>query len=226
MDTNRDNGLIEHERAENDLVALKTSPAQKRTSYINLSKMRKSFALKPLAIGVTGVLLSACSSDKQDATVYTNLQDCVDQNPSAETQCKLAFEEAQKEAERTAPKYNSQYDCEYEFGANQCRNVQSGSGSFFMPFMAGYMVSSLLSPRPYYQPMFTSYSRNSSYRNNWIGADGTSYGDTRKRNLKVRESAFDKKPAVTRTIQRGGFGSSVRAKSAWGSKSSSKGWGG
>lgn len=201
-------------------------PHQKRTRSIDLRSMRKSFSLKPLTIGVAGVLLSACSAPREEATVFNTLEDCVSSNPSAAQQCDIAYKGALEEAARTAPKYNTANDCEFEFGANQCQQVGSGSGSFFMPFMAGYMVSSLLSPRPYYQPMFTSSSPNSSYRNRWIGADGRDFGGLGKKRHSVDKSVFDKKPAVTRTIQRGGFGSSVRAKSAWGSKSSSKGWGG
>jgi uncharacterized protein YgiB involved in biofilm formation len=199
---------------------------QKRTRSIDLRSMRKSFSLKPLTIGIAGVLLSACSSDREEAIVFNTLDECVNSNPSAAAQCETAYKGALEEAARTAPKYNTANDCEFEFGPNQCQQVGSGSGSFFMPFMAGYMVSSLLSPRPYYQPMFTSYSRNSPYRNRWIGADGRDFGGLNNKRLSVSKSVFDKKPAITRTIQRGGFGSTVRAKSSWGSTSRSKGWGG
>lgn len=199
---------------------------QKRTRNIDLRSMRKAFSLKPITIGIAGVLLSACSSQREEAIVFNNLDECVSANPSASAQCEVAYEGALAEAARTAPKYNTANDCEFEFGPNQCQQVRTSSGSFFMPFMAGYMVSSLLSPRPYYQPMFTSYSPNSPYRYRWIGADGRDFGGLNKKRYSVSKSVFDKKPAVTRTMQRGGFGSSVRAKSAWGSRSGSKGWGG
>ena len=107
------------------------------------------------------------------------LDDCTDANPEFAEKCKTAYDDAVKEAERTGPKYNSQRDCESEFGNNRCRMLCSReSGSFFMPFMAGYMLSNLMSPRGYYsQPMFTSNARNSSYRNRWVGADGYDFGD-------------------------------------------------
>lgn len=198
---------------------------QKRSRYIDLSKMRKSFAIKPLAAGIAGVLLSACSGGREEAIIFTTLEECNNTYPDMEAKCEVAYEQALAEAARTAPKYNNVNDCEYEFGANQCRQYSSGGGSFFMPLMAGYMIGNMMSPRPYYQPMFTSYSRNSSFRNRWTTSDGAIIGDTNKRNMRVRPSAFEKKPAVTRTISRGGFGSSVRAKANWGS-SKSKGWGG
>jgi uncharacterized protein YgiB involved in biofilm formation len=198
----------------------------KRSQSINLASMRKSFSVKPLALGVAAIFLSACG-DKQEATVFTSVDECTNANPEFAAKCKTAYEDAVQEAERTGPKYNSQRDCESEFGNNQCRVVQQGSSSFFMPFMAGYMLSNLMSPRGYYsQPMFTSYSRNSSYRNRWIGADGYDFGDQRRRNMKVSEKALKPKPTVTKTMSRGGFGSSVRAKSNWGSSSKKGGWGG
>ncbi len=188
--------------------------------------MRKGFSVKPLALGITAIFLSSCG-DKQDASVFTSPEDCTNANPEAAAQCQAAYEKAVAEAERTGPKYNSQYDCEIEFGANQCRTVQNSSGSFFMPFMAGYMLSNLMSPRGYNtQPLFTSNSRYSSYRNRWVGADGADFGDNRRRSMKVSENALKPKPTVNKTMKRGGFGSSVRAKSSWGSSSKKGGWGG
>ncbi|GAC21962.1 DUF1190 family protein [Paraglaciecola arctica] len=198
----------------------------KRSKSINLVSMRKSFSVKPLALGIAAIFLTACGDD-QDAAVFTSVDDCTNANPEFAAKCKTAYEDAVKEAERTGPKYNSQSDCETEFGNNQCRVVQRDSGSFFMPLMAGYMLSNLMSPRGYYsQPMFTSHSRNSSYRNRWIGADGHDFGDNRRRTMKVSEKSLKPKPTVTKTMSRGGFGSSVRAKSSWGSSSKKGGWGG
>lgn len=199
---------------------------QKRSSGINLSRMRKGFMLKPLALGVAAIMLSACG-DSEEAKIYKSVDECSSDNPDNVQACEAAYQQAQQEAKRTAPKYNSRQDCEYDFGAEQCRSVQSSSGSFFMPFMAGYMLSNLMSPGGYHsQPMFSSYSPYSSYRNRWMGADGHVFGDTRQRSVRVDKDVFKPKPTVNKTMSRGGFGSSVRAKSSWGSKGSSKGWGG
>lgn len=199
--------------------------ARKRSLSINLSRMRKQFRPKPLALGIAAVFISACSDNRQDAQVYVSPQECEEDNPGFAEQCETAYQQALIEAERTAPKYRSEYDCEYEFGANQCRYVERDSGSFFMPFMAGYMLSNLMSPRYHYSPLFTSYSRYSPYRNRWIGSDGHVFGDYNRKSFKVRSDTFKPKPTVSRTIKRGGFGSSVRAKSSWG-KSGSRSWGG
>ena len=196
----------------------------KRSAHINLSRMRKGFSVKPLALGVGAVLLSACSQNTEKATVYTGVDDCVNKNPEQAETCKAAYQQAVDEAQRTGPKYASRQVCEEEFGPNQCNYQRSDSGSFFMPLMAGYMLSNVLSPGYNSQPMFTSYSRSSSYRNRWMGADGSDYGDYRNRKMNVGKEAFKSKPTVNKTMSRGGFGSSVRAKSSWGS--SRGGWGG
>lgn len=201
---------------------------QKRTKQINLRQMRKAFALKPLAVGVAGVFATACADNRQDARIYTSLDECSRDFPDAIERCEAAYENAVQEAARTSPRFGSEYDCEYEFGPNQCRYVETNNGSFFMPFMAGFMVSQLLSPSRYYsQPLYTSYSPYSSFRSRWVTADGYVFdGDIRKRKYRVRPDVFKPKPTVTRTMSRGGFGSSVRAKSSWGSSSRSGGWGG
>ncbi len=111
----------------------------KRSKTINLNNMRKSFSVKPLALGVAAIFLSACGEKQQEAAVFTSIDDCTNSNPEFAEKCKTAYEDALKEAERTGPKYNNQRDCESEFGNNQCNAVRNESGSFFMPFMAGYM---------------------------------------------------------------------------------------
>ena len=192
----------------------------KRTAFINLARMKKQLAVAPIA---ASFMLTGCGSDKQTAYIYQDLDDCISDNPEATSQCKSAYEKALQDAQKTGPKYNSRRDCEYDFGVNQCQSMSQGS--FFMPFMAGFMLSNIMSPSYYSQPLFTSYSRYSPYRNQWFGADGNRYGDLNYKRVKVRKSAFNSKPPVARTIKRGGFGSTAKAKSSWGSRGRS-GWGG
>ena len=48
----------------------------------------------------------------------------------------------------------------------------------------------------------------------------------RRRSMRVSEKSLKPKPTVSKTMSRGGFGSSVRAKSSWGSSTKKGGWGG
>lgn len=202
--------------------------SQKRTQHINLNAMRKAFAAKPLALGIASIFLTACGGNRDQAAIYNNVDDCIQDNPEQSQACQAAYREALTEAERTGPKYANQRLCEDEFGRNQCYQAQTGSGSFFMPLMAGFMLGNMMSSGRYYsQPMYTSYSPYSPLRYRWMTADGYDYGDMRRKYVRTRSDTFKPKPTVNRTLKRGGFGSSVRAKSTWGSsKSTRSSWGG
>ena len=217
--------------AEKPAQSIETGPGpqnsectgSKRSSNVIQPLFRKAYKIKPIALGVSSVFLAAaCSDSRQEAMVFTSLNDCKYQMPEHAEQCEIAYQQALQDAAETAPKFGSRQDCEYDFGAEQCVEYRgNGGNSWFMPLMAGYMIRDLLEPRRYSQPLFTSYSRYSPYRYRWIGADGYDFGDFRQREFRVSKT-YNKPPKVNRTIKRGGFGSSVRAKSSWGS--SKGGW--
>ena len=211
----------------------------KRSKHVVLASMKKNW--RPISIGtmtapMTAVLataaLTGCSDNSDDAVIYESLNDCVDDNPNYTEECKAAYQFALQEASRTAPKYNSRYDCEAEFGTNAC--MQPQGNNWFMPAMAGFMFARMLDRDRggyYSQPMFRSYYPGSIFYDRWTTADGYDYGRSSYKKTKVRVSKdhMKPKPTVSRTISRGGFGSTVSAKSGWSSSRSSggsKGWGG
>lgn len=205
----------------------------KKTKSINLSRMRKSskhFHLKPLVIGLSAATLVACGGT-QDAQVYKDISDCVQDNPNLEKQCEAAYQNALAESDKSGPKYRSERDCNYDFGRDNCVTYSGPQGqSWFMPAMAGFMFAKLIDRNSYnnygYAPLYTSYSRFSPHYGQWSTADGSLYGSRRYGKIKVGNDAFKPKPKVTRTMSRGGFGSTVSAKSSWGGSSSRGGWGG
>ena len=75
-------------------------PALKRTKHIDLGRMRKGFSVKPLALGVASVILSGCGGEKEDATIYTSLEDCKQDFPDAVERCEAAYQTAVDEAMR------------------------------------------------------------------------------------------------------------------------------
>lgn len=202
----------------------------KRTKNIDLSRMRKSskhFHLKPLVIGLTAATLVACGGTR-DAQVYKDIGDCVQDNPNLQKQCEAAYQNALAEAQKSGPKYRSERDCISDFGRDNCDTYTNSQGqSWFMPAMAGFMFSQLLNRNDYQSaPLYTSYSRFSPHYGKWSSVDGNLYGSRRYGKIKVGNDAFKPKPAVTRTMSRGGFGSTVSAKSRWAGSSSRSSWGG
>ena len=192
----------------------------------------RSFAMKPLSLGIAAALLSACGSNDEDVRVVTSVDECLAQTNLSEESCQAAYQSALEEAARTAPRYASRAECESEFGYNQCGS--SGSGSFFVPFMYGYMVSSVINSlgeasyrrRYSYNPLFRYDRPYTNYHGHLMTADGYSIGKSGRSSYRVDRSAFKPKPTVTRTVSRGGFGAQASAKSSWGGGSKSKSWGG
>lgn len=205
----------------------------KRTKEINRDSFRKiwqSYRLTPVALAVSAVfMLSACEQNDETVSLYTNADECSQANPSQSEQCKTAYNNALKEAEKTAPKYATREECVAEFGEQQCTQTpaqagvgqqaqaQNSSGSFWMPLMAGYMMGRLMggSSAPS-QPLFTSQSASSPANGKFVDATGKSYGPATAggRSMTVPKTAMAPKPATTTTITRGGFGESVAKQSA------------
>ena len=118
-------------------------------------------------------MLAGCEQNDETVSLYQNADDCASATGKA-AECTTAYNNALKEAERTAPKYASREDCVAEFGEGQCQQApaQAGmapenraqaqsSGSFWMPLMAGYMMGRLMSGGAGYQqqPLFSSKIR-------------------------------------------------------------------
>lgn len=200
----------------------------KRSKSINFRHLEKarrpSFWLTPIALGVTTALLSGCS-DQEEAVLVESVDDCVYKTSLNQQQCEAAYKDAEAEAARTGPKYADQASCEAEFGYERCYRHNTG---LFMPFMAGFMVSQVInSSSRYYPPVYRYQRPYSDYHNKIMTADGHILGNwgSSSRKYKVSSKDFKPKPTVTKTVSRGGFGSTASAKSSWGGGRSSGGWG-
>lgn len=198
----------------------------KRSRSIDISAMRKTAGLtvaaKPLALAIAAATFSGCSSN-EPATVFKSVQECVEANAGTQEQCQQAHDDALAEAKRTGPKFTTRNDCEYNYGAGQCQQYNNNGQSVFIPLMAGYVLAQVIDEigdsRRYRSaaPLYSSYG-------DWIGVDGRHYGSSYTRRIKVSKQTFEPKPAVTKTMSRGGFGSKVAAKSNWGGSKKSGGW--
>ncbi|MEA9390463.1 DUF1190 family protein [Acerihabitans sp. TG2] len=196
----------------------------KRTKNIHHASFRKqwrTYRMAPVALAVSAVfMLAGCEKSDQNVSLYQNSDDCTRANPSMSAQCTTAFNNAQKEAAKTAPKYATREDCIAEFGEGQCTQApaQAGmgaqsqqSGSFWMPLMAGYMMGRMMGGGGYsQQPLFSSRAPNSPANGKFVDASGRNYGPaTGGRSMSVPPSAMAPKPPTTATVTRGGFGETV-----------------
>ncbi len=221
----------------------------KRTENIQKDAFRKgwrSYRLAPVALAISAAfILAGCEQTDETVSMYQNADDCSAANPSMSAQCTTAYNNALKEAEKTAPKYASKEDCVAEFGEAQCTPVPAQAGtaaqptqtsSSWMPLMAGYMMGRMMSGGAGFaqQPLFSSRSPASPANGQFVDASGKSYGAaTSGRTVTVPKTALAPKPATTNTITRGGFGESVakqtsmqRSSASTGSSSSSRSMGG
>ncbi|OYQ76350.1 DUF1190 domain-containing protein [Wohlfahrtiimonas chitiniclastica] len=202
---------------------------KKRTHSINKSTFRKNFKLKPLAVSLLvafGVVACGSSNDTEQLTIYSDANDCINNNPNMVAECKSVYEGAIKEAIETAPKYATIEECTADFGAENCQSVQQANnavnpqqmasnesgGSFFMPLLAGFMMGKLMSGmmgnnnaahKPVYSP------KDASGRpTNYYDSTGKSYGAAQSgRTVSVPKNELKSKPAGT--VKRGGFGQMV-----------------
>ena len=202
----------------------------KRTKSINHASFRKNWSarhLTPVALAVTAVfMLAGCEQSDETVSMFQNADDCSAANPGKSAECTTAYNNAVKEAERTAPKYATREDCVAEFGEGQCQQAPAqvgmapagenqaqaqSSGSFWMPLMAGYMMGRLMGGGGYaQQPLFSSRNPASPAYGKYTDASGKNYGAAQPgRTMTVPKTALAPKPATTSTVTRGGFGESV-----------------
>lgn len=200
----------------------------KRTKHINRDSFRKAFRtyrLAPVALAVSAVfVLSGCEQADESVSLFKDAEECKQANPSMAEQCTTAYNAAQAEAVKTAPKYASKEDCIAEFGESRCVETpaQAGvatnthsSGSTWMPLMAGYMMGRMMGGGFGQSPLFTSSSPNSPAHGKFVDATGKNFGNaTTGRTMTVDKRALSPKPATTTTVTRGGFGESVAKQNA------------
>lgn len=195
----------------------------KRSKHIDLALMRKSTSplLKTLAISVAAGSLAGCDNS-EEVEVVTSILDCVDDTVMGVEQCRSAYQNALAESERIGPKYQTEQSCESEFGNGQCERNMLGS---YTPIMVGYLFANSLWDRNQdryegsYNPVYRYFRPFSHLHNKLVTADGQIVGEQDDGKFKVKRKALKKKPKVTKTVSRGGFGAKARStssRSSWG----------
>lgn len=183
-----------------------------------MKKRSRTAAL--VIVGAASFTLAGCRDETVDAQAFPDLQSCLDAVGAGSLfsgeDCRTAFAQAQALNVETAPRYDSLQVCEQQYGEGNCgteaQATSGGSGSIFMPLLAGYLMGNMLgggrgmAAQPLYRTSdgrFTNPAGSAVYSNN------TGKG-------KLNSTAFSKapttlgKPPMTKTtaFSRGGFGSS------------------
>ena len=135
-------------------------------------------------IGAAAFTLAGCREEKVDAAAYPDLLSCTDEANRGGMftiqDCETAFAQAEALHVESAPRYDSFEVCEEQHGAGACGSeaaaTQGGSGSIFMPLLAGYLIGNMLGGRggmsaaqPLYKTKegrFTNAAGSSTYSGN------------------------------------------------------------
>jgi uncharacterized protein YgiB involved in biofilm formation len=196
--------------------------------------MSKSFkrskkAALILMVPTATLLLAGCGSEEPvETAVYQNAEECAAfYNPPAE--CNAEFAKAQELHAQVAPKYQSQAECETDFGAGNCempataavstdpnapvQQQQQASSSFFMPMMMGFLAGQMLNrggvgkaaPQQSVptQPLYKSRDDQSTYRTASNQPVARQSGVT-----SVLPSQMQ--PKAGNVVRRGGFGAQAQ----------------
>ncbi|MDB6177184.1 DUF1190 domain-containing protein [Paracoccus sp. Z330] len=187
--------------------------------------MRKRSRTVALTIlGAASFAVAGCREEQVDAQAFPDLASCqaaaADGGLFTAADCDQAFSEAEALHVEAAPRYESLEVCEEQHGSGNCGSEQEqvsngGSGSIFMPLLAGYLIGNMLggagrgtaAAQPMYRNAsggFTNAARTSTFSSN-------SGRGTMGANQFARPAATMGKAPMSRATasSRGGFGSSA-----------------
>ncbi|SLN26178.1 hypothetical protein AQS8620_00778 [Aquimixticola soesokkakensis] len=182
-------------------------------------------------LGAAAFTLAGCRDEPVDAEAFPDLQSCTEAANMgglfSSSDCETAFAEAETLHVEAAPRYDSLEVCQEQHGVDACGTeaaaTQGGSGSIFMPLMAGYLMGNMLGGRggagvaasqPLYkngQGGFTNAARTTSFSSNSGKANLSASQFT-------RPAATAGKPPMSRATatSRGGFGSAAGTRTGFG----------
>ncbi len=173
--------------------------------------MKRSFAVKMAILGAGALTLSACGESTEEVLTYESVEACIAAGVQDESTCRSEFDKAKALHEKVAPRYQTSSTCYGEFGHDRCYRQQTSTGSFWFPFMVGYMLAPRGLAGVYSQPLY----RPSRDPNQFYTSGGTGVGTvSRDGRAQVAKSQVGQPRARTATVARGGFG--ARSTSAGG----------
>lgn len=182
-------------------------------------KRSKSLKLTLMAVAIP-VALAACDEAPVTGAMATSVQQCVAEKLATPEQCQNAYDNALKETQRVAPRFQDGAACNQQFG--NCTTVtENGQTSWIPPmtgFLLGYAVGNMGangrtadSARFVARstPLYRDYNTAEYYtpKSRSVGANTGLVRGTR---------GTEVAPARAVTVSRSGFGSSASARSSFG----------
>lgn len=192
-----------------------------------MTKRSKRVAI--VIVGATAFTLAGCREEQVDAAAFPDVQSCVDQASGGGVftaeDCKTSFAQAETLHVESAPRYDSLAVCEEQHGEGACGTeataTQGGSGSIFMPLLAGYLIGNMLGGRagvsaaqPLYKTSdgrYTNAARSSTFSNN-RGSAKLSTSQFARPATTVGKTPMTRATAASR----GGFGTSGAGRTGFG----------
>jgi uncharacterized protein YgiB involved in biofilm formation len=169
-------------------------------------------------IAASSLALASCAGDAPAEVMFTSAEQCIAAGMDQQV-CQTGYQDAVQAHLASAPRFDGMAACEAEYGVGQCTPAPAtansgGGGSFFMPFLAGYMMSSALNNLSDYgayrrQRELNGYAYGSSpiYRNR-SGQTLTPGTSGRANSTAINPSRPSMQPVNvnTQTVARSGFG--------------------
>jgi uncharacterized protein YgiB involved in biofilm formation len=164
-----------------------------------------------------------------DALAYDNVDACKTADEIPDAECDSSWLAAQNEHVANGPKFGDKAACEAEYGEGNCETrTSSGGGSFFMPFLAGMVVSNMMNPGrgSYYRGAGLYRDRYGRLNTPYGGSAGGLYRDPMTGRTRIPRSSIEPPAAAryappasaraapsprSRVVSRGGFRSSGRS---------------
>lgn len=181
--------------------------------------MKRSRSVRLALMATTAVAVTACDDRQKETeipvTFYRSVDECVADGKFTETYCRQALEEAREEHEASAPRFTNQELCEEQFGEDMCQPRQQAGGSFWTPFLVGYVVSDVVDRisgrhRLHSGPIYYGAGRSGRgyYTPTGDRLRTSSQGVTLPRRSVEAAPPPARVQSRTRVISRGGFGGS------------------
>jgi uncharacterized protein YgiB involved in biofilm formation len=179
-------------------------------------------------------MIWAAKPNEQRIKIYNSVEACRVEQPAED--CAKAFADAEQEQAKSAPRFAARELCEAQYGS--CSALHGGTGDWFIPAMAGFMLGNALgTPSVVSQPVYIDRNLRAyagttvlgSYRSRcavdpddpycrggggWGGGGGFVYsssggGGGSSSSSRVWSSKSYTVESVRTSVMRGGFGSSA-----------------